>query len=522
MELSNFQSLAYFYPELILSGFLVLLFLVDLIPGSRAVLGPRSEIPRSNGDLPDRPYHGRRTANNSSLLAGLTLVGLGLALLSVVRMFPTEGYWLFHKMVAVDNFALFFKVIFALSTFLIVVISLRSREIIPVEQGEYYSLLLAITLAMMLFASATNLLMVYMALEMVSVISYVLSGYLKTTRKSSEAALKYCIYGGVASGVMIYGISLIYGLTGTLSFTEVQAALAQQDRPQALAVSVAVILMLAGFGYKIASVPFHMWAPDVYEGAPTPITAFFSIGPKAAGFAAMIRFFYEALSLPSSEHPGTWTALSHLEWPMLMAIISAVTMTLGNLVALVQNNLKRLLAYSSIAHVGYILMGFSVLTNEGIRAMLFYLVVYLIMNLGAFLVVIYVSNQLGSEEISGYTGLAWRMPYLACAMGVFLFSLTGIPPLAGFVGKFFLFAAVIEEKLYWLAVIGLLNSVVSLYYYARIIKAMFLDEATERTQVPRQPLYDGLIGVLMALTVLFGVYWSPLFRWADHSLSFLR
>lgn len=511
MELSNLQSLSYFYPELILSGFIVLLFLVDLIP-----------------------LQGMGIKQTSPLLIGLTLVALGLSLLAVVGMFPTEGYWLFHKMVAVDNFALFFKGIFIIATFLIVVISLKSREIAPltgsgqasVEQGEYHALLLAITLAMMLFASATNLLMVFMALEMVSVISYVLSGYLKTNRKSSEAALKYCIYGGVASGVMLYGISLIYGLTGSLSFTDIHHTLAQQ-KPPSLTLIVAIILMLAGFGYKIASVPFHMWAPDVYEGAPTPVTAFFSIGPKAAGFAALVRFFYEALSVPSAEHPGVWTALGDLEWPMLMAIISAVTMTLGNIVAIVQNNLKRLLAYSSIAHVGYILMGFSVLTDQGIQAIMFYLIVYLIMNLGAFLVVIYVSNQLGSEEISSYTGLAQRMPYIACAMGIFLFSLTGIPPLAGFIGKFFLFAAVIEKKLYWLAIIGLLNSVISLYYYARIIKAMFLD-SIEEGQIQglsissRQPLYDGLVGVLMVLTVLFGVYWAPLVRLTDQSLKFLR
>ncbi|HWP49281.1 MAG TPA: NADH-quinone oxidoreductase subunit N [Candidatus Limnocylindrales bacterium] len=516
MELSNFQSLSFFYPELILSGFIVLLFLVDLI-----FLQLRS----SNLNF--------RFFQKEDLLAGLTLMGLGLALISVILMFPAlrtplEGYWLFHRMIAVDNFALFFKILVILATILIVLISVRSKEVSLVEKAEYYTLLLAITLAMMLFASATNLLMVYMALEMVSVISYVLSGYLKTQRKSSEAALKYCIYGGVASGVMVYGISFVYGLTGSLNFSKVHEALdllAEQKQLPSFTLLVASILMLAGFGYKIASVPFHMWVPDVYEGAPTPITAFFSIGPKAAGFAALIRFFYEVLSVPSSSQPGTWIALGNLEWPMLMAIVSAVTMTLGNLVAIVQNNLKRLLAYSSIAHVGYILMGFSVLTDQGIRAMIFYLMIYLIMNLGAFLVVIYVSDRLGSEEISGYTGLAWRMPYIACAMGVFLFSLTGIPPLAGFIGKFFLFAAVIEKKLYWLALIGLLNSVISLYYYARIIKAMFLDQAVEQSPqdaYTSHPLYEGLLGALMILTVLFGVYWSPLVRLADHSLKFLR
>ncbi len=516
MELSNFQSLSFFYPELILSGFIVLLFLVDLI-------FLQSKISNLNFLF----------FQKEDLLAGLTLTGLGLALISVILIFPAlrtppEGYWLFHRMIAVDNFALFFKILVILATFLIVIISVRSKEVSFVEKAEYYTLLLAITLAMMLFASATNLLMVYMALEMVSVISYVLSGYLKTQRKSSEAALKYCIYGGVASGVMVYGISFVYGLTGSLNFSKVHEALsllAEQKQLPSFTLLVASILMLAGFGYKIASVPFHMWVPDVYEGAPTPITAFFSIGPKAAGFAALIRFFYEVLSVPSSSQPGTWMALGNLEWPMLMAIVSAVTMTLGNLVAIVQNNLKRLLAYSSIAHVGYILMGFSVLTDQGIRAMMFYLMIYLIMNLGAFLVVIYVSDRLGSEEISGYMGLAWRMPYIACAMGVFLFSLTGIPPLAGFIGKFFLFAAVIEKKLYWLALIGLLNSVISLYYYARIIKAMFLDQAVEQSPQDvhtSHPLYEGLLGALMILTVLFGVYWSPLVRLADHSLKFLR
>src|SRR4029450_3707922 len=241
-----------------------------------------------------------------------------------------------------------------------------------------------------------------------------------------------------------------------------------------LALFISIVLVLAGFGYKISAVPFHMWAPDVYTGAPIPVTAFLSVASKAAGFALLLRFFYPALS--TLGEAGRWEVLGGVDWPQLVLILCAVTMTLGNLAALQQSNIKRLLAYSSIAHAGYMLMGLVVLSDEGLRAVLFYLVTYYLMNLGAFLTVMLVANATGQEDIEGFRGLAWRGGAVpAVAMAIFLFSLAGIPPLAGFIGKFYLFAAVIKEQFYLLALIAGINSVLSLYYYARIVRAMFLD-----------------------------------------------
>jgi NADH-quinone oxidoreductase subunit N len=308
-------------------------------------------------------------------------------------------------------------------------------------------------------------------------------------------------------------------LTGSLDYAEINAALLH-NAPDQLTLFIALVLMLAGFGYKIAAVPFHMWAPDVYHGAPIPVTAFLSVGSKAAGFALLMRFFYPALS--QSGDAGMWQFVPGVEWPQLMLIVAMATMTLGNLAALNQQNVKRLLAYSSIAHAGYMLMGFVVLSDEGLRAMLFYIVVYYLMNLGAFIVVMVVANNTGREDLEGFRGLAWRGGALpAAAMAIFLFSLTGLPPLAGFIGKFYLFAAVVKGQFYWLAVVGILNSVVSLYYYAGIVKTMFLDEPSDSDgEVTLDPHNGSLLAILSVATVVLGVYWAPVFDFADRSTRF--
>jgi NADH-quinone oxidoreductase subunit N len=276
-----------------------------------------------------------------------------------------------------------------------------------------------------------------------------------------------------------------------------------------LAVLLSITFILAGVGYKIASVPFHMWSPDVYEGAPIPITAFLSVASKAAGFALFIRLFY--LGFKSVD--------ASIEWSLMLAVVSALTMTVGNLAALPQQNVKRLLAYSSISHGGFLLMGGVLLTSEGLQAILIYLVIYLFMNLGAFFVVILVANEVGSETIDGYRGLISRAPLIAVSMAIFLFSLTGLPPLAGFAGKWILFAAVIKERLYWLAIIGLLNSVVSLYYYVRIVKAMFLETADDTESLSFSPGSLVLLLVFVVPTLLLGIYWNPLYELSRVSLG---
>jgi len=285
-------------------------------------------------------------------------------------------------------------------------------------------------------------------------------------------------------------------------------------------VFIALVLILAGLGYKVASVPFHMWAPDVYTGAPIPITTFLAIGSKAAGFALLTRFFYPALSHLAAD--GAWLTLAGVDWPQLLLAMCMITMTLGNLAALQQTNMKRLLAYSSIAQAGYALMGFVVLSNDGIRAMMFYLVAYYLMDAGAFLVVMIVANETGSEEVDAYRGLAWRGGFVpALALTIFLFSLTGIPLTIGFIGKFYLFAAVIKRQFYVLALIGVLNSVVALFYYLKPIRKMFLEQPIGDEPPFRMEAWNyGLMGVLATATIALGLYWTPVIAFANRSLHF--
>ena len=450
--MQNIDSLLYFSPEILLVIFAAAVIILDLVVKNR----------------------------ESVAVAHLALVGCFCTLAAVLFIHFSSGkeepISLFLGMIQLDVFATFFKVLLLLATAATILFSLRSEELDEKLKGEYYALLLAITLGMFLMASATNLLMIFIALETVSLTSYILAGFLTHSPRSSEAAFKYITYGAVASGTMLFGLSLLFGMAGTGDLTQIGARLTEllaSGEVAPLAVLIAITFVLAGVGYKIASVPFHMWSPDVYEGAPIPITAFLSVASKSAGFALFIRFFYTGF--------GSTGLMESVDWPLMLAIVSALTMTVGNLAALPQQNVKRLLAYSSIAHGGYLLMGGVLLTSEGVGAILFYLVVYLFMNLGAFYVVVLVANEMGSETIDGYRGLGSRAPLIAIAMVVFLASLTGLPPLAGFFGKWLLFTAVLEQGYYWLALVGLLNSVVSLYYYARIFKVMYFEDAEDDT-----------------------------------------
>jgi len=489
MSIDNVQSLSYILPEILLVLTILVVFSADLVVREKERLGE------------------------------IALAGTALSLLAVSRLTGVPDGWLFSRMIVQDPFGVFFKVIFALGAMAAIWMSLGSKEIKGTDQGEYYGLLLSSTLGMYFMATAANLLMAYLSLEFVSLTSYVLTGYLRHNRRSGEAALKYLIYGAVASGTMIYGMSWLFGLAGSMDFAHINAAL-MHGEPNRLAVFIAVVLTLAGLGYKIAAVPFHMWVPDVYTGAPIPVTAFLSVASKAAGFALLMRFFYPAISHLGTD--GTWQFLPGVDWPQLVLVLSMVTMTLGNLSALSQRNLKRLLAYSSIAHAGYMLMGFVVLSNEGLRAMMFYMVVYYLMNIGAFLVVMIVANETGREDIEGFRGLAWRGGAApAVAMAIFLFSLTGLPPLAGFVGKFYLFAAVVRQQFYVLALVGVINSVISLYYYARVVRTMFLD-FPDGTEAPVSVgVHNGALMIaLSALTIVLGVYWAPVINLADRSVHF--
>ncbi|MBI1803840.1 MAG: NADH-quinone oxidoreductase subunit N [Ignavibacteriae bacterium] len=464
----------------------------------------------------------RRKSNATAWLAlvGLSVTGFFVAQQAAMMGAPIS---IFTNMFAVDAFSIFFKVVILAASGVIVLFSLQSNELQLGTRrlGEYYALLISLTLGMFLMTGASNLLMMYLSLELTSLSSYILAGYTKDAEDSSEASLKYIIYGAVSSGMMLYGISILYGLTGAVDIYGVQHALMLQD-VNTLALIIAGILIVAGFGYKISAAPFHFWTPDVYEGAPITITAFLSVASKAAGFAMMIRFFTVSFLdvNVSRELVGSWAIFQGFEWNRLLAILSVLTMTLGNLAALGQRNLKRLLAYSSIAHAGYMLLGVVVLSNQGLAAVLIYFVVYFFMNLGAFYLVMLVANKTGSEEIDEYRGLGYRSPLISVAMTIFLLSLTGIPPTAGFVGKLYLFAALINAKMIWLAVVGALNSVVSLYYYVRVLRNMFLRDAGRSTMPISLSIPQiVLLLALLAPVILLGIYFGPLVEYAQASVT---
>jgi NADH-quinone oxidoreductase subunit N len=418
--------------------------------------------------------------------------------------------WLFGRMIVLDAFAVFFKLLLGLSLLAAVWMSLRSPEVRgQPNEGEYFALVLACGLGMFLMASAANLLMAYLALEFVSLTAYVLTGHLRHDRRSGEAAMKYLIYGGVSSGAMIYGMSWLFGLTGAMDYPTIAARIAELAPASRGALFVALVLILVGFGYKISLVPFHMWAPDVYQGAPLPVTTFLAIGSKAAGFAILLRFF--AFGVTAA---GPSPAVLGMPLVTLLAVASVATMTLGNFAALSQTNMKRLLAYSSIAHAGYALLGLVAFRQDGIEAVLLYLATYYLMNLGAFVIVMLVTSETGREDIEAYRGLAWRGGALPAVMlAIFLFSLAGLPPLAGFLGKFYVFAAGIQGGLYVPVVLAVLNSVVSLYYYARVVKMMFLEQPAPDDPPVRLGLTDlGVAGALSLATTFLVVQFGWLLR----------
>ncbi len=488
--LSNNESLYWFLPELILSGGALLILIWDLI-----------------AKRPNRRAYG----------AGALVI---LAATAVAIVVTTDGQarGLFGGLVARDPFGDFWKWIALAITGLVGVISMRSKETIDYtagdkDSGEFYALTLTVCLGLFLMATATDLLTAYIAIEVVSILSFILAGYKQRDRRSSEAALKYAIYGGVASGVMLYGFSLLYGMAGATSFQAIRDAAVVQSSPTTLILGVT--LAMAGFGYKIAAVPFHMWCPDVYEGAPTPVTTFLSVGPKAAGFAILIRFFAGALPV---ELPTAGSLFGSSPWPVLIGVIAVATMTLGNLAALAQTNVKRLLAYSSIAHAGYVLLGLAAGTPEGHEAIMFYLVTYLFMNVGAFVVVIALAEKGFGEDVSSFKGLGFRAPLLGAFMTLFLISLTGLPPTAGFAAKFLVFAAVIQKGgtlLVSIALIGVVNSAISLFYYARILRVMYLERPTDTSELVIDRQHGIVVGAMALPVLLLGLFWSPLQAWAE-------
>ncbi|MDH7485174.1 MAG: NADH-quinone oxidoreductase subunit N [Anaerolineae bacterium] len=439
----------------------------------------------------------------------LTLVGLGGALAAVIVVWRGLGGGVsaLATMLDVDALAMFICLMAVLVAALVVVFSVEFVRGKTPYRGEFYAFLLFAALGIALMAAATNLVLIYISVELLSVTSYVLTGYLRGDAKSNEAAIKYFLYGAIVSAAMLYGMSLFYGITGTTDLRGIAEFFSDPASMSELhwVVFAAMVLLFAGLGFKIAAVPFHQWAPDAYEGAPTPVTAFLSVGPKAAGFAVLLRVLI--IGLPQFE----------ADWTALLAAISIVTMTLGNVVAIVQKNIKRMIAYSSIAQAGYILIGLACLgaDNYGLQGVLLYLLVYLFANLGLFAVVIAFSNATGSDEIEDYAGLMRRSPWLAAGMVVFFLSLVGIPPTAGFFGKVLIFASAIRTQSYLLAAIGVLNGVISLYYYFNVVRQGFFLPPKEAAPIPAAPELRVALLVCMAVVLGIGVFPQPFIQLAQ-------
>lgn len=480
-------SIKYFAPEWILIGGLTFLFVLDaVLPSSRTSKAP----------------------------LWIVLFSCVLGILVSIGVVPKESTSLFSGLMTADGLTTFFRVLFFFACGAGVYLAYQSDEVPTDAKTEFSLLVMCITFGMSLMASAANLLTLYIGIETVSIVSFVLAGLRRDDIRSSEASLKYMIFGATASALMIYGFSLIYGLTGALGYREISAFLAANQGAVPMALLVALVLTYAGLAYKISAFPMHFWTPDVYEGSPTPVTAFFSIAPKAAGFAATIRVF---LTLFSSAGPqvGAWSALTLTRntWVPMVALVSVLTMFVGNLSALGQRNVKRILAYSSIAHVGYILSGLISVNGFGVSAILFYILAYYLMNLGAFWCVSIIADRKKSEDLDAFKGVGWEDPVLGVCMAVFLFSLTGIPLFSGFIGKFLLFSNIVQTPGYlWVAVFGVLNSVISLFYYANILKAMWLEKPAT-VQPAELSLLNRMVLVGLALpTVILGLYFGPALR----------
>ncbi|OQC42041.1 MAG: NADH-quinone oxidoreductase subunit N [Acidobacteria bacterium ADurb.Bin051] len=442
---------------------------------------------------------GRGPSHRLAASLALGAVGVAALCLALVAGRFTGGQVVLAGSFVLDRFALFWKALVLLATAFAVVVSVRFVAEGRYRPGEYYALLLLAGTGMLLMASGHNLLVLWISLELMALSSYVLAGYFREERRSQEAALKYFVLGAVSSGILLYGISLVYGSLGTLRLDEMAAAAAAPGAAASRLLAIGWILLLSGLLFKVAAVPFHVWTPDVYTGAPTPVTAFLAAGSKAISFALLARIFVQGLPALAGE------------WQLLLAVVSAVTMVWGNLAALTQRNVKRMLAYSSIAHAGYILLGLLAINRVGSWALLFYLLSYLFVTFGVFAVVIVLERrEYAGETYEDYAGLARRAPFLAACLLVFLLALTGIPPTGGFVGKLYLFGAAVQAGWGWLAVIGVLMSALSLYYYFRLVVWMYQREATDATPVPLAARsLVGVIAVCAVMTLVLGILPGP-------------
>jgi NADH-quinone oxidoreductase subunit N len=441
-------------------------------------------------------------AAHKSRLARIAVVAAAAAAFSLRSQWSGESRTILNQMFVVDNFSIFFQWLFLIILAVSAIISMKFNERESINRGEYYSLLLFACSGMSLMVASADLILTFIGIEILSIATYVLAGFKRNDIRSNESSLKYFLLGSFATAFLLYGIALIYGSTGSTNYQAIRELVSIQGSFQNTTL-IGMGLLLVGFGFKIALVPFHSWAPDVYEGAPTPVTAFMTVGPKAAGFAALIRILVEAVPFLADS------------WAPVLWCLAILTMILGNVVAVRQTNVKRMLAYSAIAHAGYILVGIVTNSDPGFSAVLFYLVAYTIMNLIAFSVILSISGTGDSRvQLNDYLGMARKAPFAAAALSLSLISLAGIPLTCGFIGKFYLFSAAIRNGYVGLAIIGVLSSVVSVFYYFRLLVFMYMKDPEETAPAP-EPI-SWLVRVIIVIGIV-GILWLGIFP--DHVLT---
>ena len=427
----------------------------------------------------------------------VSLVGLLMTAISAFAKQPLPAF-AFTDSYIVDHLSIFFTCIFTLSSALAILLSAEYNERNGMKAGEYYALILLCTVGMIVLASSTDMIMIFLGIEIVSICLYVLAGFKRDDPVSNEAALKYFLLGAFATGFLLYGMTLIYGSTGSTNIFKIAEFIKTNDSSSPLML-MGIVLLVIGFGFKVAAVPFHMWAPDVYHGSPTPVTAFMAVGPKAAAFAAFFRVFKEGIPNMAAN------------WEILLCIVAVLSMFVGNLGAIMQTNIKRMLAFSSISHAGYLIIAVITKSSLAGSGLLFYMLTYAFTTFGAFGIVILLGRK-GEEnlELENYSGLAYKHPLLALSMTVFLLSLGGLPPFAGFVAKFYIFSAAIEEGFVTLVIIAVLNSAISFYYYLKVVVFMYMKEPTGEFQISLTPmtLFVVIIGIIG--TVELGIYPDPI------------
>ncbi len=426
---------------------------------------------------------------------------LGLAITAVLVMATKNGIGFYGTYVS-DYYGKLFNIIFILSAMLTILASVDFAEMRLKHKGEYYGLLLFATVGMMFLSGAMELVTLYVSLELATIPLYILAAFLKKDLKSTEAGLKYVIIGGASSAILLFGLSLLYGLSGTTFLADIKSwdLTALNLNP---ALGLAIVLLIAGFGFKLAAAPFHMWAPDVYEGAPTPVTAYLSVASKAAGLVAFVRIFFDSLIIAKTD------------WVLILEIVAVLAMVIGNFVALTQTNIKRMLAYSSIAQIGYVLVALCAGNAYSIIGMMLFLLAYVFANIGAFMIAIGFFNMTGSDEIDDYAGMIKRNPLASVMMTIFMLSLVGLPPTAGFLGKYWLFAAAVKGHLYWLVLVAVLMSVVSLFYYMNVVRKMMFHRADDESKIYYGPALGIGITISGIMVILICVLPATFYEWAS-------